>query len=426
MSQTTAPLPSRSLSEPLYISPLAQYLDRFNPKSPRTAVIESVPDPESSVSDDPKENSMKTEALSKRIAIIGGGISGIAAYWALRNTVHNVDLFEQTNDLGGLTQPIRAGTGLNTVHVNKGFINFFSGASPNLINFIRCLKISCIKTLCNFSVKKVNSNVYFDMSFNSVRAVASHLHDWLRLDAWRLYVDIWRFHYFCRDLLRRRAEGENHFQPLVGSRLAIRDTVGNYLNEHRYSRIFLENYLLPMAQVVWNVQSEQDLRDLPVQHFVNFFWSSGFLTWPQTAWIIKPDDKAERKIKKRIRTSFKNRKTIHLRSKITSVEVIRDKDSSKLSVTALGAGHLLYDYVIFAVPPEEALRLLSTGASQEERQILGAFETTKTDTWLHSDSSFVSTGKTSATRRVDIYYSAVLGLAMDCTRMAFEAPFGSQ
>lgn len=39
----------------------------------------------------------------KRVAIVGGGSSGLAAFWALKDTGHEVHLFEAASRLGGRT-----------------------------------------------------------------------------------------------------------------------------------------------------------------------------------------------------------------------------------------------------------------------------------------------------------------------------------
>lgn len=66
-----------------------------------------------------------------RVAIIGGGISGLAAYWSLLGTHHLVDLFEQTNDLGPWRHSIKADVDMPQiqVQVDREFLNFFQKSS---------------------------------------------------------------------------------------------------------------------------------------------------------------------------------------------------------------------------------------------------------------------------------------------------------
>ena len=57
-------------------------------------------------------------------------------------------------------------------------------------------------------------------------------------------------------------------------------------------------------------------------------------------------------------------------------------------VTAAGT-HEEFDHIIFACHTDDALRILDagSGATPEERDILGAFRWAKNDVWLHSDES---------------------------------------
>ena len=47
----------------------------------------------------------------------------------------------------------------------------------------------------------------------------------------------------------------------------------------------------------------------------------------------------------------------------------------------------MFDYIIFACRADDALRILDagSGATPEEREILGAFRWNRNDIWLHSD-----------------------------------------
>ena len=61
--------------------------------------------------------------MSKKVAIVGSGCSGIGALWALKNTGHEVHLFEADSRLGGHTNTVtfRGRDGTQT-QVDTGFI----------------------------------------------------------------------------------------------------------------------------------------------------------------------------------------------------------------------------------------------------------------------------------------------------------------
>ena len=59
---------------------------------------------------------------SKRIAIVGGGCSGLAALWALRTTDHEIHLYEAQDRLGGHTNTVTWKQGSHETPVDTGFI----------------------------------------------------------------------------------------------------------------------------------------------------------------------------------------------------------------------------------------------------------------------------------------------------------------
>ena len=62
------------------------------------------------------------EKKRKRIAIIGSGISGIGALYALQNSGHEVHLYEAQDRLGGHTNSVTWKHKEQKVAVDTGFI----------------------------------------------------------------------------------------------------------------------------------------------------------------------------------------------------------------------------------------------------------------------------------------------------------------
>ena len=63
-----------------------------------------------------------TDKVSRRIAIVGGGISGIACLWGFRNEDHEVHLFEADSRLGGHANTVNFEGDGHSVPVDTGFI----------------------------------------------------------------------------------------------------------------------------------------------------------------------------------------------------------------------------------------------------------------------------------------------------------------
>lgn len=58
----------------------------------------------------------------KRVAIVGSGCAGIGALWALKDTEHEVHLFEADETLGGHTNTVKWKHDGKEVDVDTGFI----------------------------------------------------------------------------------------------------------------------------------------------------------------------------------------------------------------------------------------------------------------------------------------------------------------
>lgn len=58
----------------------------------------------------------------KKVAIVGSGVAGIGALWALNRSPHDVHLFEASDRLGGHTNTVDFVKGEHTTKVDTGFI----------------------------------------------------------------------------------------------------------------------------------------------------------------------------------------------------------------------------------------------------------------------------------------------------------------
>lgn len=65
----------------------------------------------------------------ERVAVIGGGCTGITTFWALRNSAHDVHLFEASDSLGGRVKVLPFEHNGHRVDVNTNPPTFNAGAS---------------------------------------------------------------------------------------------------------------------------------------------------------------------------------------------------------------------------------------------------------------------------------------------------------
>ena len=91
------------------------------------------------------------EGVLMRIAIIGSGISGLAAGWYLSRK-HEVILFEKDTRLGGHTNTVMVENGGNPIPVDTGFIVHNDRTYPNLVRLLSELGVETQPSDMSFSV----------------------------------------------------------------------------------------------------------------------------------------------------------------------------------------------------------------------------------------------------------------------------------
>jgi predicted NAD/FAD-binding protein len=88
----------------------------------------------------------------KRVAIVGSGITGLGAAYALYRR-HNISLFESSNYFGGHAHTVDVTLEGHTYGVDTGFLVFNHRTYPELLNLFNELKIPMAASDMGFSVK---------------------------------------------------------------------------------------------------------------------------------------------------------------------------------------------------------------------------------------------------------------------------------
>ncbi|MDH3969320.1 MAG: FAD-dependent oxidoreductase, partial [Rhodospirillales bacterium] len=86
-----------------------------------------------------------------KIAVVGGGISGLSTAWLLARK-HEVSLFESANYLGGHSNTVDVLLGGRVVPVDTGFIVYNERNYPNLTQLYAALGVATVASDMSFSV----------------------------------------------------------------------------------------------------------------------------------------------------------------------------------------------------------------------------------------------------------------------------------
>jgi predicted NAD/FAD-binding protein len=200
----------------------------------------------------------------------------------------------------------------------------------------------------------------------------------LSLTFWAMLKDMLRFNKLCTTLAKN------------GQDSALQESVGEFLAKHQFGKPFIDNYFLPMIACIWSCPAEQ-MMAFPMATMVRFCHNHGLLQLigrPQWFTITG----GSRHYVKAIEKSLLESKRCELRVNASVNAVHRSADSVSI-ISA--AGTETFDGVLFACHSDQALAVLEqgTGATEQERQILGAIRYQNNRAVLHTDTTLMPKNK---------------------------------
>lgn len=294
----------------------------------------------------------------QRIAVIGGGVSGLAAAWLLQRR-HDVRLFEKETVLGGHAHTVEIPDPQGTVSIDTGFVVYNERNYPLLSRLFAELAVPTQPTDMTFSYSLQPGGIeYAGTDLNTLFAQRRNL---LRPRFLRMTADILRFNRLGKRLLA------------AGGLPEI--TLGEFLDRHRFGRGFSEDYLLPMAAAIWSCPSAT-MRRFPVRGFLEFFRNHGLLDLegrPQWQTVTG----GSRAYVQRLAGRLPPGTVRH-----DGVETVTRVGASWQVNTA--ADTETFDAVVFACHADDALRVLAN-PTVTQAAVLGACQFQANRALLHTD-----------------------------------------
>ena len=313
----------------------------------------------------------------RRVAIIGSGISGLAAAHALHGRA-DITLFEAGDYFGGhthtvdVTLPVSGGQGLVTHGVDTGFLVFNERTYPKLIELFAELGVHTAQSDMSFSVKvpDARNGAGLEWSGSSLGSVFAQRSNLINPKFLRMLADIVRFNRITTALANSNHDADMQ-QPL-----------GDFLRAQKFSEQFRDWYFLPMMGCIWSCPTEQMLQ-FPVATMIRFCHNHGLLqiTDRPQWWTVKGG--ARHYVEKIVHGIADKR----LSTPVLSVQ--RD-DSGVRIVTDMGVEH--FDKVIMATHSDESLALLDA-PTYSEIDVLRAIRYQPNRAVLHTDVSVLPTRK---------------------------------
>ncbi|AVW90317.1 NAD(P)/FAD-dependent oxidoreductase [Celeribacter baekdonensis] len=303
----------------------------------------------------------------QRIAIIGGGISGLAAAYRLAGT-HAVTLFEAEPRLGGHARTVMAGVKSDRP-VDTGFIVFNYANYPHLTEMFAALDVPVEPSDMSFGATIDGGRVEYGLK--SLAALVGQKRNLLRPGFVRMVRDIFRFN--------------------AGAEAAAKDehmTIGEMVEDMKLGDWFQRYYLMPICGAIWST-SPEDIRAFPARALVQFFRNHALLSATgQHQWWTVSGGSIE--YVRRLEAYLLGRGAdLRTGTPIATVQ----RDEMGVEITPFGGASERFDQVIFACHSDTALKLLAVPSAAETRA-LSDLRYQDNRVVLHRDASFMPKRKT--------------------------------
>ena len=313
--------------------------------------------------------------MSIKVAIVGSGISGLAAAHALRGKVE-LTLLEAGDYFGGHTHTVDVTLptpkGPVTHGVDTGFLVLNERTYPQLIRLLADLGVATAKSDMSFSVQANDFAGGRDMEWSgtSLNTVFAQRANLVNPRFWGMLRDLLRFN----ALTTRMAAS--------GSEAQLQQPLGEFLREHGFGTAFCEWYFLPMMACIWSCPTAQMLQ-FPVSTMVRFCHNHGLLqisNRPQW-WTVQG---GARHYVEKITAGMADKR---LNAAVRRIEQLAGGATGQPSVRIhTDTGSQLFDKVVIATHSDQALQMLAEPTAQE-RDTLGAIRYQSNKAVLHCDTT---------------------------------------
>ncbi len=295
-----------------------------------------------------------------RIAIIGSGIAGMTAAHLLHGG-HEVHLFESESRPGGHANTVVVELPEGPVAVDTGFLVYNERTYPHFTRLLAGLRVGTEPSDMSFSLRDLRCGL--EWRGTSLSTVFAQRRNALRPGFLAMLVDVARFNSLAKGVLTQPDDADGSLAEL--------------LEGHRWSKGFLEWYLVPLGSAIWSADP-QTFTKIPARTFAEFFSRHGLLgPGHQPAWRTVSGGSAryvEALVAPLVRAG-----RLHLGTRVDKVR------RHRTGVELLSAhGTAEFDHVVLATHSDQALDLLAD-ATAKERAVLAAIRYQPNRATLHTD-----------------------------------------
>lgn len=298
------------------------------------------------------------------IAVIGSGIAGNGAAWALHQFGgHDVTLYESRLRPGGHSATVDIDYDGGTIAVDTGFIVYNGRNYPNLTELFAELGVATEWSDMSLGISVGDGAL--EWSGDNPNALFAQRRNMVSPRFLGMLLSIVRFN---KRAMAHLSSGRLHDICL-----------GDYLRQERYPAGFIEDYLVPMGAAIWSTP-DADIMAFPAQSFVQFFANHRLLEFRPPEWRTVTG--GSRNYVKKLLEPLGDR--VLLGRQVT--EVRRTQDG--VSVTDSHGDTRLFDNAVMAAHCDQSLATLKD-ASDAEASVLAGIQYRPNDVYLHRDEALM-------------------------------------
>jgi hypothetical protein len=298
-----------------------------------------------------------------RVAVVGSGIAGLSSAWLLSRE-HAVVLFEAEARLGGHTHTHDVEQAGKRYRVDTGFIVHNTHNYPLLTRMFDEVGVASKDTTMSFGAQVEATGLEYNAT--NLDALFCQRRNLLSPSFIRMVREILRFYREAGALLKDPAPGPS---------------LGEYLEQNRYSTLFRDAHLIPMASALWSSPSATIL-DFPAKYLVRFMDHHR---------MLQVDGRPQWRVVEGGSSSYidalKSRWTVDVRLACPVQRITRDEAGVTVKHVA---GEDRFDAIVVATHSDQALALLGD-ADALERDVLGAMPYQRNEVVLHTDRRLLPT-----------------------------------